>query len=70
VQGIPDGMIRFQSGEWYCPRHALLLVARQLVALYWAQGEANWTASSAILGETLPEVIAKVERGHLLTQGE
>jgi len=63
-------MIRFQSGEWYCPGHALLLVARELVALHRARGEANWTAISEILGETLPAVIAKLEHGHLPTQGE
>jgi len=63
-------MVRFRSGEWYCPRHALLLVARELGALHRAREEANWSAIREMLGETVQEVIAKIERGHLPTQGE
>ena len=53
-------MVQSPSGPWYC--HALLLAARELVALYRAEGEADWTAISEIIGETLPEIIAAADR--------
>jgi len=62
VKGFPETMFRVESGEWYCPTHALHLAARDLVTLYRAEGEADWTAISEVIDEVLPEVIAKIER--------
>jgi len=53
-------MIQSPSGPWYC--HALLLAARELVSRYRVEGEADWTAIAEIIGETLPEILAAVER--------
>jgi hypothetical protein len=52
-------MVRVQSGAWYCPNHELVLLARDLVSLYRAEGETDWTAISQIIREALPDVIAK-----------
>jgi hypothetical protein len=54
-------MVQVGSGAWYCPEHGLLLAAKELVSLYRAEGNADWTAISEIIGETLPGVVAKVE---------
>lgn len=58
---LRDEMVRVASGAWYCPIHALLLAAKDLVTLYHAVGEADWTAISEIIGETLTNIIPKVE---------
>jgi hypothetical protein len=54
-------MVQVCSDEWYCPSHALLLAARDLVALYRVEGDADWTAISEIIAETLPDLVAKME---------
>jgi len=54
-------MARLTSGEWYCPRHGLLLAARDLVSLYRVEGDADWTAICEIIAERLPELVAKAE---------
>ncbi len=54
-------MVQFAGGEWYCPSHGLLLAAKDLVTLYRVEGEADWTAISEIIAETLPDVVAKAE---------
>lgn len=61
ITRLIDDMVQFDSAEWYCPTHALLAVARDLVRLYRTEGEADWTAICEILGETLPEILAAVE---------
>lgn len=61
VKGLMDQMVHAASGEWYCPGHGLLLAAKELVAFYRVEGDAGWTAIGEILGETLPELIAKAE---------
>ena len=62
VKELLDRMVQFAGGEWwYCPRHGLLLVAQDLVSLYRAEGDADWTAISEIIGETLPDIIGKIE---------
>jgi hypothetical protein len=58
---MADRMVRHESGAWHCPVHALLLAARHLVSLYRAEGEADWTAICEIIGETLPDIVAKTE---------
>lgn len=63
VRALMDEMVRFPAGEWYCPSHGLLLAARDLVSLYRVEGEADWTAICEIIGELLPELLAKAERG-------
>lgn len=54
-------MVQIESGEWYCPGHALLLAARELVSLYRLGGEARWAVISPIVNEDLPEIVAKAE---------
>ena len=54
-------MVQLAGGEWHCPIHGLLLAAKDLVLLYRVQGEADWTAISEIIGETLPDLVAKAE---------
>ncbi len=61
VRALMDEMVRFPAGEWYCPSHGLLLAARDLVALYRVEGDADWTAICEIIGELLPELLAKAE---------
>jgi hypothetical protein len=54
-------MVQFADGPWYCPSHALLLVAKTLVLLYRVEGDADWSSISELIAETLPDVIRKVE---------
>lgn len=61
VTRLMDEMVHTPSGAWHCPRHGLLIAARDLVALYQREGEADWTAISEIIGEQLPEIVKKVE---------
>ena len=61
VKGLMEEMVRVASGEWYCSGHGLVLAAKELVFLYRVKGDADWTAISEIIGETLPELIAKAE---------
>ena len=58
---LPETMTRLESGAWYCPTHALLLAARDLVGLYRAEGDADWTAIAEIIGQVLPGVVAKFD---------
>jgi len=57
-----DRMVERPGGEWYCPVHGLLFAAKDLVALYRAKGDADWTAVSEFVSETLPALIGKIER--------
>jgi hypothetical protein len=52
-------MIQFPGGEWYCPNHGLLRAAQDLVSLYHTSDDANWTAISEIIGDLLPNLVAK-----------
>jgi hypothetical protein len=61
VNSLQEGMVQFAGGKWYCPDHGLLLAAKDLVSLYRAEGDADWTAISEIIGETLPDVLVKAE---------
>jgi hypothetical protein len=61
VRALMEEMVRFPAGEWYCPSHGLLLAARDLVALYRVEGDADWTAICEIIAELLPELVAKAE---------
>ena len=62
VRRPADQMVQFASGDWYCPGHALLLAATDLVSLYRAEGAADWKGISEVIAEALPDIIAKVER--------
>jgi hypothetical protein len=76
IKEFIERMVRIDSGKWYCPAHGLLVAAKELVRLYRAKGEADWTRISEIMGEILPERIARLERmvlwgtGWVLEQGE
>ena len=61
VTALRDEMVQFAPGEWFCPGHGLLVVTKDLVSLYQAEGEADWTVISEIIGEMLPEVVTKAE---------
>ena len=65
VDRLPEQMIRFPSGGWYCPEHALLLAARDLVALYRMEGDADWAAISEVIAEGLPDILTKLEAREL-----
>lgn len=54
-------MVKFASGEWYCPNHGILLAAKDLVSLYGADDDADWAAISAIIRRELPDLIARTE---------
>lgn len=60
---LPDRMVQLDDGPWYCPAHALLLVAKTLVLLYRVEGSADWTSICELIAETLPGVIRKIEEG-------
>ena len=62
-KGLVDEMVAFRGGEWTCPEHGLLLTTKELVSLYRAEGDADWTAISEIIAEILPDLIAKIEAG-------
>jgi len=65
MERLPERMIRSPSGAWYCPDHALLLVARHLVALYRVDGDADWEAISEVIAEGLPDILAKIDADEL-----
>jgi hypothetical protein len=54
-------MFRFEDGTWYCPRHGLVVAARALVALYRVEGEGDWSAMSEMIGETLPDILRRLD---------
>jgi hypothetical protein len=52
---LPEEMIQFPDGSWYCPSHALLSAARELVTLHRSgNGQA---VIKTLLEETLPAVL-------------
>lgn len=61
IIALPEGMVQFADGPWYCPSHALLLAAKTLVLLYRVEGDADWSSICELIAETLPDVIRKVE---------
>jgi hypothetical protein len=61
VVELQERMFRYEDGTWYCPRHALVVAARALAALYRTEGEADWSAMSEIIGETLPEILRRID---------
>lgn len=63
IIALPDGMVQFRDGPWYCPSHALLLLAKTLVLLCRVEGDAEWPSVRELIAATLPEVIRKVEEG-------
>ena len=58
---LQERMFRHDDGTWYCPRHGLVVAARALVALYRAEGDADWSAMSEMIGETLPEILRRID---------
>ncbi len=70
VLTLRDEMVRFAPGKWYCPSHGLLVLAKDLVSLYRVEGDVDWTAISEILGEGLPDIVAKAEArtGHTVVK--
>ena len=53
-------MVERPSGEWYCPIHGLVLAAKDLIVLWRAAGDADWSGISELV-ETLPVLVAQVE---------
>lgn len=62
VRRPAEEMVQLASGGWYCPGHALLLAAKDLVALYRVEGAADWTAIAEVIAEALPNIVVKAER--------
>jgi len=60
-KGLVDEMVAFRGAEWMCPEHGLLRATKELVSLYRAEGDADWTAISEIIAEILPGIVVKVE---------
>jgi ssDNA-binding Zn-finger/Zn-ribbon topoisomerase 1 len=58
---LQERMFRHEDGTWYCPRHGLVVAARALVALHRAEGDADWSAMSEMIGETLPEILRRID---------
>jgi hypothetical protein len=58
---LQERMFRYDDGTWYCPRHGLVVAARALVAVYRAEGDADWSAISAMIEETLPEILRRID---------
>src|SRR5687768_11136232 len=55
VARLPVEMIQFPSGAWYCPSHALLTAAREIVFLH---GTATCICRTApLLGYLLPSIL-------------
>jgi hypothetical protein len=61
VVELQERMFRYDDGAWYCPRHGLVVASRALVALYRVEGEADWSAVSELIGETLPEILRRID---------
>jgi hypothetical protein len=61
VVELQERMFGHDDGAWYCPRHGLVVTARALVALYRTDGEADWSAMSEIIAETLPEILRRID---------
>lgn len=61
VRRLRDAMVQVHAGVWHCPAHGLLLFAKHLIALYRSEGEADWARISEIIGEVLPDLVAKIE---------
>jgi hypothetical protein len=59
VIGLQEDMTRLEDQAWYCPSHALLVTAEDLVTLYRVPSDADWNLISEILGETLPGLLSK-----------
>src|SRR5262249_55918619 len=59
VIGLQEEMIRLDDQAWYCPSHALLVTAEDLVTLYRIPGDADWTLISEILTDTLPGLLSR-----------
>jgi hypothetical protein len=63
IIALPEGMVQFADGPWYCPSHALLLVSKTLVLLTHGGGDVDWPSVRDLIAGTLPHVIRKVEEG-------
>ena len=61
VTELHDRMVQTDDSAWFCPRHALLSIARTLLTLYRTPGDADWSKIRELIAETLPDVIAKAE---------
>ena len=61
VTELQDRMVQADDGAWFCPRHALLNIAKALLTLYRVEGDADWSQICELIAETLPGVIAKAE---------
>lgn len=56
-------MVELSANEWYCPTHALLALARELVALVWLsrpRPEAGAAAIVKLVSENLPDIVERI----------
>ncbi len=56
-----DAMVQRDERGWYCPPHALVVAAEELVGLYFVPGVADWNVICEIIRETLPGLLAKLK---------
>jgi len=59
--GAADVMVQRDEGVWYCPPHALVVAAEELVGLYFVPGVADWNVICEIISETLPGLLARLK---------
>jgi hypothetical protein len=60
VARVPDDMVQFPGGAWYCPSHGLLTVLRELLILHRS---GNCQDIMAVLfDETVPTVLDRFPR--------
>jgi hypothetical protein len=59
--GVFDAMVQRDEGAWYCPPHALVVAAEELVGLYFVPGVADWNVICEIISDTLPGLLAKLK---------
>jgi hypothetical protein len=56
VARLPDDMVQFPSGAWYCPSHGLLKVLRDLAILH---GAGRQDMMAILFNRTVPLVLSR-----------
>jgi hypothetical protein len=56
VRRMTEEMAELSTNEWYCPSHALIAIARELVVLVWHDKP---TAIVTLVSEKLPDIVLK-----------
>jgi hypothetical protein len=59
VARLPDDMVQFPAGAWYCPSHGLLQVLHELLALYRGN---RADLMAPLFEDTVPTVLDRFPR--------